>query len=198
MRKGEETRQRVVAQAATIFNVSGYAGTAISDIMAATGLEKGGIYRHFESKEQLALAAFDYAAGQVRERFASALSGHAHTADQLLAFLAVFRSYAEHPPLAGGCPVLNTAIESDDTNPALRARVRAVIDEWRGAIRTLVRTGITRGEIRPNVDADQLALLVIATMEGAVMLARVLDDAAPLEQAYTHLATYIAQQVRLA
>lgn len=198
MRKGQATRERVVAQAATLFNVAGYAGTAISDIMAATGLEKGGIYRHFESKEQLALAAFDYAADKVRERFAVGLAGHKHTVDAIIAFLEVFRSYAERPPLIGGCPILNTAIESDDTNPALRERVRAVIDEWRVTLRTLVQTGIARGEIRPDVDADRLALLIIATMEGAVMLARILNSAAPLEQAYTHLATYIIQQVRLA
>lgn len=198
MRKGQETRERVVAQAAALFNVSGYAGTAISDIMAATGLEKGGIYRHFESKEQLALAAFDYAAEKVRERFAVGLAGHKHTVDTIIAFLEVFRSYAERPPLVGGCPILNTAIESDDTNPMLRERVRAVIDEWRETIRTLVQTGIARGEIRPEVDADRLALLIIATMEGAVMLARILETATPLEHAYTHLATYITQQVRLA
>lgn len=198
MRKGQATRERVVSQAATLFNVAGYAGTAISDIMAATGLEKGGIYRHFESKEQLALAAFDYAADKVRERFAVGLAGHKHTVDAIIAFLEVFRSYAERPPLIGGCPILNTAIESDDTNPALRERVRAVIDEWRVTLRTLVQTGIARGEIRPDVDADRLALLIIATMEGAVMLARILNSAAPLEQAYTHLATYIIQQVRLA
>lgn len=198
MRKGQATRERVVAQAATLFNVAGYAGTAISDIMAATGLEKGGIYRHFESKEQLVLAAFDYAADKVRERFAVGLAGHKHTVDAIIAFLEVFRSYAERPPLIGGCPILNTAIESDDTNPVLRERVRAVIDEWRVTLRTLVQTGIARGEIRPDVDADRLALLIIATMEGAVMLARILNSAAPLEQAYTHLATYIIQQVRLA
>jgi TetR/AcrR family transcriptional repressor of nem operon len=80
----------------------------------------------------------------------------------------------------------------------LRERVRAVIDEWRETIRTLVQTGIARGEIRPEVDADRLALLIIATMEGAVMLARILETATPLEHAYTHLATYITQQVRLA
>src|ERR1700755_2682335 len=61
MRKGEETRQRIIAAAAPIFNKQGYAGCALSDIMAATGLEKGGIYRHFESKEEIAAEAFDYA-----------------------------------------------------------------------------------------------------------------------------------------
>lgn len=198
MRKGEETRQRIAAQAATIFNVAGYSGASISDIMQATGLEKGGIYRHFDSKEQLALAAFDYAVNQVRRRFAEGLAGQTHAADVLIAFLAVFRSYARQPPLVGGCPVLNTAVESDDTNPALRDRARAVVEEWRDMIRNTVRAGVVRGEIRPETDAEQLALVMIATMEGAVMLAKLLGDAAPLEQAYQYLRACIERDVRLA
>ena len=61
MRKGEETRQEIIRRAAPIFNRKGYSGAALSDLMRATGLEKGGIYRHFESKEELAGDAFDHA-----------------------------------------------------------------------------------------------------------------------------------------
>jgi len=61
MRKGEQTRQVIIRKAPPIFNQKGYEGAALSDLMQATGLEKGGIYRHFESKQQLATEAFDYA-----------------------------------------------------------------------------------------------------------------------------------------
>ena len=61
MRKGERTKQEIIRKAAPIFNEKGYDGAALSDLMRATGLEKGGIYRHFDSKEQLAAEAFDYA-----------------------------------------------------------------------------------------------------------------------------------------
>src|SRR5277367_1901301 len=59
--KGDQTRQRIIHKAAQVFNRRGFAGASISDLMEATGLEKGGIYRHFESKQELAEAAFDYA-----------------------------------------------------------------------------------------------------------------------------------------
>jgi len=196
MGKGTETRERIIARAAEIFNVDGYAGTAISDIMRATGLEKGGIYRHFSSKDALALAAFDYAARQVRQRVAASLAGSPTAVATLLGFVEVFRGYAHNPPVVGGCPILNTAIESDDTNPALARRAAAVIDEWRSLIRTTVVQGIARGEIRSEIDGDALALLMIATLEGAVMLARLLRDAAPLEQAANHLCNHIEQSVR--
>src|SRR6266853_254173 len=61
MRKGEQTRHEIIRKAAPIFNQKGYEGAALSDLMEATGLEKGGIYRHFDSKQQLAAEAFDYA-----------------------------------------------------------------------------------------------------------------------------------------
>jgi TetR/AcrR family transcriptional regulator, transcriptional repressor for nem operon len=58
MRKGKQTRQEIIRKAVPIFNQRGYDGAALSDLMKATGLEKGGIYRHLESKEQLAVEAF--------------------------------------------------------------------------------------------------------------------------------------------
>ena len=61
MRKGAATRPRIIAQAAPVFNQRGFSGCSMQDLMDATGLEKGGIYRHFESKEELAAEAFDYA-----------------------------------------------------------------------------------------------------------------------------------------
>ena len=61
MRKGEQTRQEIIRKAATIFNQRGYDGAALSDLMRATGLVKGGIYRHFSSKQELAGEALDHA-----------------------------------------------------------------------------------------------------------------------------------------
>src|SRR4030081_59409 len=60
MTKGEQTRQRIVEHAAPIFNQHGFEGSSLADLMEATGLKKGGIYRHFASKEELAAEAFDY------------------------------------------------------------------------------------------------------------------------------------------
>ena len=60
MTKGEQTRRKIVEAAAPIFNQRGYEGSSLNDLMEATGLKKGGIYRHFTSKEELAAEAFDY------------------------------------------------------------------------------------------------------------------------------------------
>jgi TetR/AcrR family transcriptional regulator, transcriptional repressor for nem operon len=196
MTKGAETRERIVARAAELFNTQGYGTTAIADVMAAVDLKKGGIYRHFASKDELALAAFDYAVGQVQHRFADALAKTTSAADFLLAFIGVFRSYVEQQPFVGGCPILNTAIESDDGRPLLRERAQMAISAWHDLLRTRTQHGIIRGELRPEVDPDRLSVLLIATLEGAVMMSRLMNDPNPLLWTTEHLAQYIDNQVR--
>jgi TetR/AcrR family transcriptional regulator, transcriptional repressor for nem operon len=76
MKKGETTKLDIIQRAAPIFNQHGYSGASISDIMRATGLQKGGIYNHFETKEQLAIESFHYAVRVSCQRYADALKGH--------------------------------------------------------------------------------------------------------------------------
>jgi TetR/AcrR family transcriptional repressor of nem operon len=66
--KGEKTRQRIVRKAAAVFNQRVYSGTSLSELMEETGLEKGGIYRHFESKEDLAATSFNYAWSEIKRK----------------------------------------------------------------------------------------------------------------------------------
>ena len=89
VRKGEQTRQRIVERAAPVFNQRGYAGTSLAELIAATGLEKGGIYNHFASKDELALAAFDHAVSLLVGRNAAAQVGH-EGLDRLTALIAAF------------------------------------------------------------------------------------------------------------
>jgi TetR/AcrR family transcriptional regulator, transcriptional repressor for nem operon len=196
MRDAEQTRARLRSLAAELFNVHGYAGVSLRDIMRATNLQKGGIYHHVGSKEQLAVEAFDVAAGRVHERLAQEQQRHDDGVGALIAFVELFRGYFESPPLRGGCPILNTAIESDDTNPILRARVQAVVDEWRATIRQAVARGRQRGEISASVDGDALATLMIATLEGGLMLAKLYGDRRYLDHAADHLRAHIDQRVR--
>jgi TetR/AcrR family transcriptional repressor of nem operon len=71
MSKGKQTRRKIVEAAAPIFNKRGYEGSSLNDLMEATGLKKGGMHRHFSSKEELAQKHFGGPHGAV-----SAISGH--------------------------------------------------------------------------------------------------------------------------
>ena len=158
--------------------------------MRETGLEKGGIYNHFTSKEQLALESFDYAYGLVQERVRQALSGKYNAIERLLAIVSVFQGIVEDPQ-AGGCPILNTAIEADDANESLRDRARSAMDNWRTTIHRIVNKGIERQQIRPGVDADEVASILISTLEGAIMLSNLYKDPGHMQRAANHIAHYI-------
>jgi TetR/AcrR family transcriptional repressor of nem operon len=195
MGKGEQTRERILEQAAVLFNVQGFAGASLADVMQATGLRKGGIYRHFESKEALALEAFDHAVGRVRARFAQALEGRRHAMERLRAIVGVFREYAVDPPVPGGCPVMNTAIETDDGNPELRERARAAMEEWRAMVRRTVEKGKERGEVRTDVDGDELATIALSLLEGAIMMSKLYRDPVHVLRAVDHLDRHLTAEV---
>lgn len=191
MSKGEQTREKILSRSAQLFNRQGYFGASLSDIMRETGLEKGGIYNHFTSKEQLALESFDYAYGLVQQRVRNALTGKFNAIERLLAIVSVFQGIIEDPPVAGGCPILNTAIEADDSNEALRDRARSAMNDWRTTIHRIVNKGIERDEIRPGVDADEVASILITTLEGAIMLSNLFKDPIHMHRAVAHMKRYI-------
>lgn len=194
MRKGEQTRQDIIHKAAPIFNQRGYDGAALSDLMKATGLEKGGIYRHFESKEQLAAEAFDYA-------WRETLNARIHDLDTIPnavdRFKQLVTNFVERrATIPGGCPLLNTAVDSDDGNILLRDRARKALQSWRSYIISVVGAGIRARQIRGNVDGEKLATVIIAALEGAIMLCRLERTVDPLRAVGAHLDSYFESEVR--
>jgi TetR/AcrR family transcriptional regulator, transcriptional repressor for nem operon len=170
VKKGERTRQEIIERAAPLFNQRGFAGCSMQDIMAATGLEKGGLYRHFASKEELAAAAFRYSLARVTEARRAGVGEDPSTLEELR--LQIRRFVEIHSIIPGGCPVMNTAIDSDDGNPVLRKLVQEAMQQWKARIAGIVRTGIARGEIRAGIEPRSVANVMIAALEGALMITR--------------------------
>jgi TetR/AcrR family transcriptional regulator, transcriptional repressor for nem operon len=189
-RKGEVTRRLILERAAPVFNKRGYAGTSMSEIVEATGLEKGGIYNHFGSKDELALESFAHSIALMTEAFVVAQEGKAGL-DRLLGVIEAFGEWADNPLIAGGCPIMNTAIESDDTHPALAARAREAMDSWHRLIGSIVKEAKARGEIDPDVDPYQLASLVTSTLEGSLMLSKLFHDPAHEHRAVASLTDHV-------
>lgn len=195
MRKGEQTRQEIVLKAAPIFNQKGYDGTALSDLMHATGLEKGGIYRHFESKQELAGEAFEHAWNLAMDTRFGGIDEIPNAVDRLHQFLQNFRE-RRVGLVPGGCPLLNTAIDSDDTNPELRGKARHALHSWLDRLESIVEEGRRKGEIRADVSAGELATLIIATLEGSLMVTRLERKEGPLSLALRHLDEHLETKVR--
>lgn len=191
MAKGAVTRERIVQSAATVFSERGFFGSSMADLLKATGLQKGGLYNHFASKEELALESFDWAVRSVERRYEAALDGVDGAVDRLLAIVDVIRSLVADRALPGGCPILTTAIEADDTMPALRDRAREAMTRWQRLIGSNVKAGVTRGELRADADPYTVATVVTATLEGAVFLSKLYDDDVHMLRAVDHVAAYV-------
>ncbi len=181
MSKGSVTRQRILELAAPVFNTKGYAGASLTDILQATGLQKGGLYNHFASKQELAVATFEWSVNQLNDRWRKAAAGKRNAIDRLMAVVDMFDDYYSNPIVPGGCPILNTAIESDDSNPELRERAQAKMTAMRGTVSAIIHKGMDRGEIRTGVDADETAVVLIALLEGGIMLSKLYGDGSMLK-----------------
>lgn len=188
-RKGNRTRQRIIAQAAPLFNQRGYEGCSLREIMEETGIEKGGIYRHFASKEELALEAFDFAWAEVSQRRTRGLE---EIKDPLLRIEALICNFVQRrPALRGGCPLLNTAIDADDGNAALRARAQGALDTWRARLSSLISLAARRKTVKLETEPRAVASIVIGTLEGALMMSRLDEDPYALEIARDHLISWL-------
>ena len=194
MSKGEKTRQRIVAEAATLFNERGFEGGSMADLMEATGLEKGGIYRHFSSKEDLAAAAFDFAWQAATHVRMHDLDSVANSIDKLKRFMTNF--VERRPSVPGGCPLLNTAIDADDGNCTLRERARRALHQWRDILSEIINVGLERKELRSEIDPKKLATLIIGSLEGALMISRLEGNRDALFQTLAHLGSYLDSEVR--
>ena len=190
LRKGEATRRLILERAAPVFNKRGYAGASMSELVDATGIEKGGIYNHFGSKEELAVDAFDYAISLIVDGYAAVQDGKVGL-DRLVAIIEIFGDWSGHPLVAGGCPIMNTAIEADDTNPPLAARARAAMDSWHRLIGSIVKDAKARREIDDDVDPYELATLVTSTLEGSLMITKLFDDPAYKHRAVASLTEHV-------
>ena len=191
--KGEATRHRIVAAAAPIFNQRGFDGCSMQDLMEATGLEKGGIYRHFANKQELAVEAFRFALAQNVKVRTDRLEDTPGTGKDAIARLRnIIRIFVETPSVVpGGCPLMNTAIDADDGNEVLRDLARKGIQDWRARLSRIIEAGIATGEIRKKTDPSRIANTIIATLEGALMISRLEDSKSALRDAQVALDTVL-------
>jgi TetR/AcrR family transcriptional regulator, transcriptional repressor for nem operon len=193
--KGQQTKQAIVRKAAPLFNQKGFEGTSLSDLMAATGLRKGGIYRHFSDKEELAAAAFDYS---WQKAVSGRLDGVENVQDSVNRLKKMIDNFVEMRSglVPGGCPLMNTAVEADDGNPILRARARKAMQTWTTRLSRIASQGIAKHEIDSRVQPKKLSQWIIGSLEGALLISRLQKDDQPLHNARQSLHEHLEQNIR--
>lgn len=180
MTKADRTRQSIIEQSAPIFNAKGVAGTAMSDLMAATKLAKGSLYVHFENKEELSYAAVDYNLEKLNSKIMFEMNKAKTAKGKLFAYLDVLLDPL-NPPVEGGCPILNFGMEADDTNEIIKGKINRVVISAQKMLTGIIEKGISSGEFKPAWQAKEFALKMFALTEGGILVCRVAGNNAQMK-----------------
>jgi AcrR family transcriptional regulator len=187
MRDPDATKAKILKKSGILFNTKGYKATSISDITDATGLTKGAIYRHFKSKEELEKETLFHLSGIMFSSTKQRIKEQLTAGDKLRAVFRYFESYVTDPVVKGGCPLLNAAIEADDAHPSLRKAALRILDLLCISVITILDNGIRYKQLKPDIDKEYFSTLVIASLEGAIMMSKLRGDNEDIRRVIRHL-----------
>jgi TetR/AcrR family transcriptional regulator, lmrAB and yxaGH operons repressor len=170
------SRERLLDAAVDLLQRQGFHGTGLNELLAASGTPRGSLYFHFPGgKEQIGAEAIARAGGQVAGAVGHLVRANASVADAVDALAGVLAAGLEASQFERGCPVATTALEVGSRSEAIGAAARASFDSWAAPLRErLEAEGFARAQAIERAD------LVIAALEGALVLARAHRDAAVL------------------
>lgn len=176
MKKGDLTREKLVAATATLLQRQGFHGTTLMDIVHESGAPRGSLYFHFpEGKEALACAALEGAGGQWRELIEAAISGAPHPGDAIHTVCELLAGSLEASNFTEGCPLATVGLEAASTSEQVRITVARHYDGWIESItRRLEALGV------PRAQAERFATFTLSAIEGALLLSKVKRSTQPL------------------
>jgi AcrR family transcriptional regulator len=186
MTKAERTRQFIIEKTAPLFNSKGYVGTTLTDLTEATGLTKGSLYGNFTDKDEIAKEAFRFSVKKVKEMVRMELEEVSTNKKKLIALLEFYAKYVFNPPVPGGCPLLNTAIEADDHYTTMRKIVARELMETIDFIDSLLKKGVKAGEFLSGIRTREIAYTLFCSVEGALMFSRVERSDEPMDIIVRH------------
>lgn len=173
MSKAEQTRQFIIEKTAPIFNKKGYFATSLSDITTATGLTKGSIYGNFKDKDDLATHVYTYQSRKISEAVNQHIIQQKTSLKKLLSFLDFYKDNFKNIAASGGCPMMNAAVEADDSLSFLTPKVRRSFDLWRQRLILILEEGVANGEFKQHISAENYAITFMAMVEGGILLSKI-------------------------
>jgi TetR/AcrR family transcriptional regulator, transcriptional repressor for nem operon len=193
MRNPEATKETILKQSGILFNTQGYKATSLSNITDATGFTKGAIYRHFTSKDQLEIETLVHLSGIMNAKVRERVKEQTTAGNKLRAVIQFFESYISDPPVEGGCPLLNAAVEADDAHPQLRKTALEILNGLRTSLISILEKGIYYKQLKKGIDKELYATLFIASLEGAIMMSKLSGNDDDIRRIIKHLEKQIGE-----
>lgn len=176
MRDPENTRKQIIKSASKLFNTKGYKATSIRDITNVAGVTKGAIYKHFKDKSELEKVCLKGMTSVVSSNVARRIKAEKDAKSKLWSMLDYFAGYGESPPFSGGCPLMNAAIEVDDSDPVLKKVVSTIMLEITEGIAKVIQNGIKYKQLKPDINVEEYATTIYSAIEGGIMMMKVMDN----------------------
>jgi AcrR family transcriptional regulator len=178
--KGERVRARIIAAAAELIHERGVAGTTLEDVKAAAQVSGSQLYHYFGEKETLVQAVIDWQAdvivGNTEQADLGSIEGLRAWRDMVIAA-------AKTSGGMGGCPLGSLGSQLAERDPEARTRIAAGFGRWSAAIRDGLRALHAAGHLPAGISPDDLAVTLLAALQGGLLLAQVQRDTRPLETA---------------
>ncbi len=181
--KGARTRARIVERAAALIHERGVAGTTLEDVKAAAEVSGSQLYHYFPDKDDLVQAVIDYQAESIVHRNRDALRG----ANGVEAWRTMVITAAKRTKGRGGCQLGSLVGQLAESDPEARALIAAGFDQWAAAISDGLRSLDAEENLPPEIDPDDLATTLLATLQGGLLLAQVHGNPRPFETAVNTL-----------
>jgi TetR/AcrR family transcriptional regulator, transcriptional repressor for nem operon len=178
--KGERTRRRIVDAAARLIYERGVAGTTLEDIRSAAGVSGSQLSHYFASKEELVQAVIGHQAESIADNQQQADLG---SPEGLRAWRNMVIAQVESSQGKGGCPLGSLAGQLAENDPRARDLISAGFGQWSAAISDGLRRLHADGHLPAGADPDDLAVTLLAVLQGGLLLAQVQRDTRPLETA---------------
>ena len=178
--KGERTRARIVAAAARLIYERGVASTTLDDVKAAAGVSGSQMYHYFPDKDELVQAVVTYQAELIAGNQRQADLG---SAEGLSAWRDMVIAQARSAEGKGGCPLGSLAGQLAETDPQARVLLARGFGQWQAAIGDGLRQLQQAGQLPAGTDPEALAVTLLATLQGGLLLAQAQRDTRPLETA---------------
>ena len=181
-RRGQQTRQRIVAAAAELMFENGVAETTLEDIRAVAGVSGSQVYHYFEDKQALVRAVIDHQADAVLDAQSDHLD-HLDTMPGLRAWRDFIVEHQRRLGCRGGCPIGALGAEVAEVDAVARVAAARALRRWEGRIRAGLQRMHERGDLPAGTDPEQLALATLAALQGGLLMAQLERDTRPLEAA---------------
>ena len=178
--KGERTRARIVEEAAVLIHERGVTGTTLDDVKAAAEVSGSQLYHYFPDKNDLVQAVIDYQADATVSNQRHADLG---SAEGVQAWRDMVITAAERVQAKGGCPLGSLGGQLAESDPEARSLIAAGFERWTTEISQGLRSLQASGQLPPGLDPDDLAVTLLATLQGGLLLAQVQRSTRPFETA---------------